>query len=121
MNEGVVVPELIGLDDKEQTEQIADQFSKVSNLYSPLKNEDINIKDIYDDRPPPEINPYVVYQKIMSTKNKISTVIGDVPMKLIKFCAEELSFPLSDIYLKAVTNGEYPDTSTQGISTSEDF
>ena len=30
-------------------------------------------------------------------------------MKVIKFCAEELSFPLSEIYTRAVLYGEYPD------------
>ena len=109
MNEGVVVQELVGLTDKEQTEQIAEQLSKVFNLYSPLKNEDINIKDIYDKRPLPEFRPYVVYQKIMSTKNKILTVIGDVHMKLITFCAEELS--------QSGNKREYPDIYKMEIVT----
>ena len=74
-----------------------------------MKNDDIDIENIHDDRPPPEINPYIVYLKFMSVKKKVSTVIGDVPMKVIKFCAEELSFPLSDIYTRAVSHGEYPD------------
>ena len=45
----------------------------------------------------------------MSIKKKTSTVLGDIPLKVIKYCAEELSFPLSDIYLHALTHGEYPD------------
>ena len=28
---------------------------------------------------------------------------------MIKYCAEELSFPLSDIYSRAISHGEYPD------------
>ena len=44
----------------------------------------------------------------MSIKKKTSTVVGDIPMKVIKFCAEELSFPLSDVYSRALGHGEYP-------------
>ena len=44
----------------------------------------------------------------MSIKKKTSTLIDDIPMKVIKHCAEELSFPLSDIYTRAVNYGEYP-------------
>ena len=46
---------------------------------------------------------------MMSIKKKTSTLPGDIPMKLIKYCAEELSFPLSDIYSRAISHGEYPD------------
>ena len=47
---------------------------------------------------------------MMSYKKKTYTVIGDIPMRVIQCCAEELSFPLSDnIYTQAVLYGEYPD------------
>ena len=107
--EDPVVQELLSVTDEIRAEKIADQFSEVSNLYSPLKTEDINLDYIIDQRPTPEINPYLVYLKIMSYKKKTSTVIGDIPMRVIQFCAEELSFPLSDIYTRAVLYGEYPD------------
>ena len=103
------VQELMSIPDEQQAEKIADQFSEISHLYSPLRTEDINLNCIIDERPPPEINPYLVYLKIMSHKKKTATVIGDIPMRLIKFCAEELSFPLCDIYTRAVLFGEYPD------------
>jgi ACT domain-containing protein len=99
LNEETVVQDMIGLTDEIQVERIANQLSEVLNAYSPLKDEDTDILYIIDDRPLPDINPYTVYLKIMSIKKKTSTVLGDIPMKVIKFCAEELSFPLSDIYL----------------------
>ena len=107
--EDTAVQEMLGIPDEVQAEKIADQFSHISNLYSPLKTDDINLKNIVDERPPPEINPYLVFLKIMSHKKKTATVIGDIPMGLIKFCAEEISFPLSDVYSRAVAFGEYPD------------
>ena len=103
------VQELMSIPDEQQAEKIADQFSEISHLYSPLRTEDINLNCIIDERPPPEINPYLVYLKIMSHKKKTATVIGDIPMRLIKFCAEELSFPLCDIYTPAVLFREYPE------------
>ena len=105
----IVVQELVGLPSEEQAELIADQFTAVSNLYEPLQTSDIDIENIFDDRPPPEINPYLVYLKIKSIKKKTATVIGDIPMTVIKFCAEEISFPLSDVYIRAIEFGEYPD------------
>ena len=109
-NEGdTVVQDLIGQPDQSQAELIADQFAEISNLYSPLETVDISLEGVHDDRPPPEINPYLIFLKIISIKKKTSTVIGDIPMKVIKYCAEELSFPLSDIYTRAILHGEYPD------------
>ena len=108
-DQDIVVQELAGLKPQDQAERIADQFSGVSNLYAPLQASDIDLQQISDDRPPPEINPYLVYLKIKSMKRKTATVIGDIPMKLIQFCAEELSFPLTDVYTRAVLFGEYPE------------
>ena len=79
-NEESIVQELIGLSDQDQAEQIADQFCEVSNLYQPLENESIQLESIRDDRPPPEINPYLVYLKIMSLKKKTLTLIDDMPI-----------------------------------------
>ena len=113
----IIVQELAGLSPKLQAEKIADQFSGVSNQYQPLNSSDIDMKNLSDDRPPPVINPYEVFLKIKSVKKKTATVIGDIPMKLIKYCAEELSFPLCDIYTRAVLYGEYPDSYKEEIVT----
>ena len=104
------VQDLIGLPERVQAEKIAEiaEIAEISNQYSPLESGKISLEDIDDDRPPPEINPYLIYLRIMSIKKKTSTVTGDIPMKLIRYCAEELSFPLSDIYTRAVLFGEYP-------------
>ena len=108
IEEETVIEEFQGLSDQIQAEKIADQFEQISNLYSPLNMKDINISSLKDDRPPPEVNPYLVYLKIMSLTKKTDTAIGDIPMKVIRLCAEELSFPLSDIYTRAILYGEYP-------------
>ena len=101
----VTVQELVGLSPEVQAEHISDQFSEILNLYEPLQTSDIQFGSMSDEIPSPDINPYMVYLKIKSVKKKTATVIGDVTMKVIKFCAEELSFPLSDIYIHAVKQG----------------
>ena len=75
--------EIKDLPDEDQAEKIADQFSGVSNQYQPLNSNDIDIRNLSDDRPPPVINPYEVNLKIKSVKKKTATVIEDIPMKLI--------------------------------------
>ena len=89
----------------------------MSNEYSPIMKEDIDVESIRDTRPLPDINPYVIYLKIMGVKKKTSTVTGDVPMKLIKFCAEDMSFPLAEIYERAIKHGEYPNVYKYEIVT----
>ena len=42
-------------------------------------------------------------------KSKTSTVIGDLPWKLIKEFSSSLSLPLEDIYNRSIIHGEYPD------------
>ena len=69
-DQDIVVQELAGLKPQDQAERIADQFSGVSNLYAPLQASDIDLQQISDDRPPPEINPYLVYLKIKSMQRK---------------------------------------------------
>ena len=49
----MIVQELQEQDNNIQVERIADQFSEISQIYSPLKTEDINLDNLCDDRPLP--------------------------------------------------------------------
>ena len=53
--------------------------------------------------------PYQIYQKIKKMKNKASTVIGDIPWRIILEYFAELSDPLSNIYSSALLDGVWPD------------
>ena len=88
---------------------IADQFSTVSNLYDPLDKDDIAADRNENDKPIPNMSPYFVHQKIKQMKSGKATIKGDIPMKLIKMFGYELSFPLSNIFVKCCTAGEYPE------------
>ena len=92
-----------------QAEKIADAFALVSNQYSPLENSDVDLSLAKNIAPMPKISKEIIYQCIFKMKSKISTVFGDIPWKLVKVFASEISAPLADIFNTAVINGEYPD------------
>jgi len=104
-----IVQSFTGLPDEKQAEQIADQFSEISNSYGALKNDDINLDEVTNTKPYPCIEPYFVQLKIKEMKNKSATIPGDILIKVIQRFGYELSFPLSDIYKRCCKHGEYPD------------
>ena len=52
-NEKICVEELENLSSKQQAEIIADRFAEISNLYEPLKSEDVEIPDSRNSKPCP--------------------------------------------------------------------
>ena len=54
--------DMIGMSNKDQAEQIADQFAEISQIYEPLEKKNINLDNVFDERPPPDLNPYLVYK-----------------------------------------------------------
>ena len=99
----------LGISDQSQAEQIASQFSEISNIYEPLKTDDISLEGIKNMKPYPLMEPYLVHRKIKKMKSNSATVVGDIPIKVIKMFAYELSLPLSDVYKRSCKFGEYPD------------
>ena len=105
----VFVQELMGLPSSVQAEIIADQFAAISKEYEPLKADDINIPNMADSKPAPLFEPYQIYEKIKKMKKKASTVICDIPWRVILEYAVELSAPLSNIFNTATLDGIWPD------------
>ena len=93
----------------QQAEIIADKFAEVSNLYEPLKKEDIQIPNDVDSEPCPIFEPCQIYDKIRKMKKKTSVVTGDIPWRIISEFSVELSTPLSNIYNSATLAGVWPD------------
>ena len=116
-SEAPEVMSFLGVSDHSQAEQIADQFSEISNLYEPLRSDDIKLEGITNGKPCPLMEPYQVHQKIKKMKSNSATVIGDIPIKVIKLFGYELSFPLSNIYKRGAKYGEYPDVWKMEIVT----
>ena len=59
-------------------------------------------------KPVPLFEPCEVFEKISKMKSKASSVIGDIPWKIVKEFSVELSTPLSNIYNSATLAGIWP-------------
>ena len=81
-----------------QAEKIADSFAQISNEYEPIKTEEIDVDQATNRKLFPWITPDQIFQKIKKMKSKTSTVINDIPWKIIKEYGFCLSFPLEDIF-----------------------
>ena len=102
----IVVEELEGLNNAESAEKIAQHFAAVSNSYSPLN---INKLPCYlPAERAPQVEEHDVYLKIKKLKNTKSTFCIDIPNKLRKEFAPELSSPLGDIINSCLVEGYYP-------------
>ena len=96
-NKAVFVESLANLPKEVQAEKIADAFAKVSNEYGRLNEKDVDINEASNEKPFPYITPFKIHKKIKKMKNKSSTVLGDIPWKIIKNNSYYLSVPLENI------------------------
>ena len=106
--EKVCVEELMNLPSEQQAEVIADRFAEISNLYEPLRTEDILIPNGENSKPCPLFEPFQIYEKICKMKKKTATISGDVHWRIIAELSVELSNPLSNIYNSATLACVWP-------------
>ena len=104
----VLVEELMHLPSSDQAEVIANKFAEISNLYEPLRSEDILIPDVENSKPVPLFEPFQIYEKIQKMKKKTSSVHGDIPWRVILEFSVELSTPLSNLYNCSSLAGIWP-------------
>ena len=104
--EPVIVDSIKHLSIKEQAEAIADKFSKVSQEYEPLQKEDIKIPD-FDEMSIPKFNPIDVQANLEKIKANKSVPPGDIPPKLTKLFAAQLSVPFCDIINSSIKLGQW--------------
>ena len=55
------------------------------------------------------MEPFFVHQQIKKMKSNSATVVGDIPIKVVKMFGYHLSFPLSNIFKRFCNSGKYPD------------
>ena len=103
-SEQVIVENISNLSDKEQVEIIADSFSRVSNQYEPIDPEKICLRP-ENEKPTPKFEAHQVFEYLKRIKTNTSTVKNDIPAKIIKEFACELSEPFADILTCMVTGG----------------
>ena len=106
--EEVIVESICHLSDQEQAEEIADKFCKISNEYEPIDPEKICVNQ-NDDKPAPNFEAHQIHEYLKRIKTNTSTVKNDIPAKVIKEFAPELSSPMADILNCMVRRGEFPD------------
>ena len=63
---------------------------------------------VHPKAPLPPVEPWNVLRYINDSKANSSTVKKDIPMKLIKEYGPFLAEPISDIWKKGLSHGEYP-------------
>ena len=81
--EKVFVEEMMDLPSEQQAEVIADRFAELSNLYEPLKYENIFIPNPEHSKPCPLFEPLQIYEKICKMKKKTATIYEDVHWRII--------------------------------------
>ena len=101
------IKELKGLSPQKQCEQIADHFAKISQLYTDLRPEHISFESAPQKQITP-IEPWDVHRMISESKSGSSTVKGDVPIKIVKEFGLFLAEPISNIWKRCISHGEYP-------------
>ena len=97
---------LEGKNDKECAEAVASHFAAVSNEYEPV---DLSALPAFlPALPPPQVEEYMVYEKMKIMKNTKGTLPLDIPSKLRKEVTVELVTPLTHIINTALATGQYP-------------
>ena len=104
--EPTIVESIKHLSDKEQAEKIADKFSKVSQEYEPLQTDDIKVPE-FDKSTVPSFTPEQVQKYLEKVNANKAVPPGDIPPKLIKVFAKQLSVPLSHIINSSILNGTW--------------
>jgi hypothetical protein len=97
----------------QSSEIIAEHFSRISQEYSPLDlcNLPPNVQ-MYLSNPDqslaPKLNTQEVHSRIMKAKKPNGLVPGDLPKKLVQYCAAALAVPVTMIFNQITKSAHYP-------------
>ena len=105
-SEPVVVESIKHLSSKEQAEQIADKFCKVSQEYEPLKTSYIEVPN-FAKSDIPSFVPKQVKKYLQKLRTNKAVPPGDIPLKLVKLFASQLSVPLCEIINSSIKLGAW--------------
>ena len=87
---------------------IADKFASVSNEYSKLKDDDIDIPK-FDVKDIPQFSKVEVLNVLEGLNTRKSNVVGDVPAMIFKKFSDKLVSPVTDVINASVLQGIWPD------------
>ena len=105
-SEEIQVDEISHPSDIHQGEAIADSPSNISNQYRSLRTEDIILKPIQEGSYP-QFTLVEVRRFLENIKTKKSTVLGDIPARIVKDCANYLCIPIRDFINKSILTGKW--------------
>ena len=105
--EVVQCEEIENFDDDTQAELIADVYQGVANEYEPLLDTDVCLPTIQEGDYP-IISQQTVLNYLAHIKTNTATVLNDIPAKVIKKFAKQLSYPLTNIINTQIRRGEFP-------------
>ena len=86
-------------------------------MYEPLNLENIEASQSNDTKPLPLFEPYQIYQKVKKMKKKSSTIINDLPWKIIQEFAAEIAEPLLTLLLAIIVEAGNCNPNPQNISS----
>ena len=104
----IVVEDICDFSNDQQAEMIADHYAFISNQYKPLEKDDVPPEYTKPKSAPPYVSQYMVNKMIKSMNKKSSTVLDDIPMKLIQTFSYELSSPLAHVINCCLLEGVHP-------------
>ena len=104
-----ICQEISHFDDKKQAELIADTYEKKANQYEPLNDDDIVLPNILRGTYP-KVSVKTIYKHMSEIKTNKSTVLNDLPGKVIKRFAKYLCYPMCNIINTQIRRGEFPNT-----------
>ena len=108
IDHNIIVDEIMHLNDQEQANAIAKRMSQISQEYDALIASDIQVPP-FELSSIPQFSQLQVKQKLLATKTNKASPQGDVPPKIIKMCAEQISVPLTNIINSSISSGIWPD------------
>ena len=112
----VIIPEINHLSEKEQAQKLAAHFSDIPNEYEPLQKDDINIQPI-EKADIPQFKEVQVWMILSQLSTNKSMVPGDIPARIFKELAAQISEPLTHVFNASLLQGEYPKIYKLEVST----
>ena len=109
-----LIPSHANLSPEECAEAIATHFSAISQEYDPLNTDNLptrvksKLDEVFDIKKLPSIHYQDVYDKIMKARKPKSCVQGDVPSRLVKEFAPDLTMPVTKIFENVLKTFQWP-------------
>ena len=110
------VEEINHLTDQDQAEAIADSFNKISQEYTEIKLEDIEIPNI-EEKTIPVFTAWQIIKYMKNVKTNKATIPGDIPARIVKNSSIPLSVPFTHMINHSIKTGKWPDAYKQELIT----